>query len=71
MCVVEGRSACQSAQQAEELTNLYKKGVSKGNMFYNSVVSIEFSPLSTVELTTNWYHLHNGDYQVIIRTQLW
>ena len=28
------------------------------------VVSIEFSPLSTVELTTNWYHLHNGDYQL-------
>ena len=31
---------------------------------YGTVVSIEFSPLSTVELTTNWYHLHNGDYQV-------
>ena len=30
----------------------------------NYVVSIEFSPLSTVELTTNWYHLHNGDYQL-------
>ena len=30
----------------------------------NGVVSIEFSPLSTVELTTNWYHLHNGDYQL-------
>ena len=28
----------------------------------NVVVSIEFSPLSTVELTTNWYQLHNGDY---------
>ena len=28
----------------------------------NIVVSIEFSPLSTVELTTNWYQLHNGDY---------
>ena len=28
------------------------------------VVSIEFSPLCTVELTTNWYHLHNGDYHV-------
>ena len=27
------------------------------------VVSIEFSPLSTVELTTNWYQLHNGDYE--------
>ena len=27
------------------------------------VVSIEFSPLSTVELTTNWYQLHNGDYK--------
>ena len=26
------------------------------------VVSIEFSPLGTVELTTNWYQLHNGDY---------
>ena len=30
------------------------------------VVSIEFSPLSTVELTTNWYQLHNGDYQVLL-----
>ena len=30
------------------------------------VVSIEFSPLSKVELTTNWYQLHNGDYQVIL-----
>ena len=29
------------------------------------VVSIEFSPLSTVELTTNWYQLHNGDYREI------
>ena len=27
------------------------------------VVSIEFSPLSTVELTTKWYQLHNGDYK--------
>ena len=26
------------------------------------VVSIEFSPLRTVELTTYWYQLHNGDY---------
>ena len=25
------------------------------------VVSIEFSPLNTVELTTNWYQLHNGE----------
>ena len=33
---------------------------------FTFVVSIEFSPLSTVELTTNWYHLHNGDYLVII-----
>ena len=24
------------------------------------VVTIEFSPLSTVDLTTNWYQLHNG-----------
>ena len=31
----------------------------------NVVVSIEFSPLSTVELTTNWYQLHNGDYREI------
>ena len=30
------------------------------------VVSIEFSPLSTVELTTNWYQLHNGDYKGIL-----
>ena len=29
------------------------------------VVSIEFSPLSTVELTINQYHLHNGDYKRI------
>ena len=36
------------------------------------VVSIEFSPLSTVELTTNRYQLHNGDYREIqTRTQLW
>ena len=27
-----------------------------------TVVSIEFSPLSTLELTTSWYQLHNGDY---------
>ena len=26
------------------------------------VVSIEFSPLSSVELTNSWYQLHNGDY---------
>ena len=30
------------------------------------VISIEFSPLSTVELTTNWYQLHNGDYEGIL-----
>ena len=30
--------------------------------FFNIVVSIEFSPLSAVELTTNRYQLHNGDY---------
>ena len=29
---------------------------------HNSVVSIDFSPLGTVELTTNCYQLHNGDY---------
>ena len=33
-------------------------------MYIGIVVSIEFSPLSTVELTTSWYHLHNGDYQL-------
>ena len=27
-----------------------------------SVVSIEFSPLCTTELTNNWYRLHNGDH---------
>ena len=27
------------------------------------VVSIEFSPLITVDLTTNWYQWHNGDYE--------
>ena len=32
---------------------------------YYCVVSIEFSPLSTVELSTNWYQLHNGDYREI------
>ena len=31
-----------------------------------SVVSIEFSPLSTIELTTNWYQLHNGDNKGIL-----
>ena len=30
---------------------------------FTTVVSIEFSPLSKVELTTNWYQLHNGDYE--------
>ena len=30
--------------------------------WYHNVVSIEFSPFSTVDLTTNWYQLHNGDY---------
>ena len=33
------------------------------------VVSIEFSPLSTVELTINWYQLHNGDYKGILVLQ--
>ena len=28
----------------------------------SSVVSIKFSPLCTIELTNNWYQLHNGDY---------
>ena len=28
---------------------------------FNGVVSIEFCPLGTVELTTNWYQLHNGE----------
>ena len=26
------------------------------------VVSIEFSPLCTIELTKNWYQLHNGEH---------
>ena len=30
------------------------------------VVSIEFSPLSSVELTNNWYQLHYGDYKGIL-----
>ena len=30
---------------------------------FTTVVSIEFSPLSKVELTTNWYQLHKGDYE--------
>ena len=30
------------------------------------VVSIEFSPLSSVELTNSWYQLHNGDYTGIL-----
>ena len=44
-----------------------------GESAENTVVSIEFSPLSTVELTTNWYQLNNGDYEgkLRIRTQLW
>ena len=33
---------------------------------YNIVVSIEFSPLSSVELTNSWYQLHNGDYKGIL-----
>ena len=36
-----------------------------------TVVSIEFSPLSTVELTTNWYQLHNGDYREIQSMLIW
>ena len=28
----------------------------------SNVVSIEFSPLGTVELTTNWYQLLNGEH---------
>ena len=32
----------------------------------NSVVSIELSPLSSVELTTSWYQVHNGDYKGIL-----
>ena len=39
----------------------------KINNITTTVVSIEFSPLSTVELTTYWYQLHNGDYQVIFK----
>ena len=42
------------------LTFVFGMPVSRGKV----VVSIEFSPLSTVELTTSWYHLHNGDYQL-------
>ena len=34
---------------------------------YNIVVSIEFSPLSSVELTNSWYQLHNGDYKGILK----
>ena len=30
------------------------------------MVSIEFSPLSSVELTNSWYQLHNGDYTGIL-----
>ena len=30
------------------------------------VVSIEFSPLSSVALTNSWYQLHNGDYTGIL-----
>ena len=30
------------------------------------VVSIVFSPVCAIELTTNWYQLHNGDYKGIL-----
>ena len=40
------------------LTVIYKK--------ICTVVSIEFSPLSSVELTNSWYQLHNGDYKGIL-----
>ena len=30
-------------------------------IFIKNVVNIEFSTLSIVELTTNWYQVHNGD----------
>ena len=33
------------------------------NQILHIVVSIEFSPLSTIDLTTNWYQWHNGDYE--------
>ena len=42
-----------------------------GATFFGIVVSIEFSPLSTVELTTNWYQLHNGDYKEILEHMLY
>ena len=32
----------------------------------NIVVSIEFSPLSSVALTNSWYQFHNGDYTGIL-----
>ena len=28
--------------------------------------ALSFSPLGTVELTTNWYQLHNRDYREIL-----
>ena len=56
-----------------ELKNLYFfvlvilcLNVGKDGETSKTVVSIEFSPLSTVELTTNWYQLHNGDYKGIL-----
>ena len=37
---------------------------------WDIVVSIEFSPLSSVELTNSWYQLHNGDCTGILFTKL-
>ena len=52
----------------EVLYNFYHNNFSEIFKFsklllsYTYVVSIKFSPLSTIDLTTNWYQTHNGDY---------
>ena len=46
--------------KCSEFVRVIRKLV-KSVMFTN-VVSIEFSPLGTIELTTNGYQLQNGDY---------
>ena len=40
------------------IVSRYKYSLKRYN--YDTVVSIVFSPICTVELTTNWYQLHNG-----------
>ena len=63
MCTIIGTTIISNHQAF--FPNMYRQSSAK-ILFGNFVVSIEFSPLSTVEFTTNWYQLHNGDYKGIL-----